>query len=99
MASSIHCEVIQALEAAGTVNVFVICLDKPVSVHNTIDRELGLGLARAVCLAREKAAQGEIDVVVVCSAKEKSFLAGADILYELKMLGVEGSQRWVGLRS
>ena len=92
--SPIHCEVIQALEATGTINIFVICLDKPDSEHNIIDRELGLALARAVYLAREKADKGELDVLVLCSAKKRSFLAGADIEHELmQFVGVQGSYR------
>ncbi len=91
--SPVHCEVIQALEAAGTVNIFVICLDKADSAHNVIDKEFGLGMGRALFLAREKASKGELDVVVLCSAKKRSFLAGADILHELKFVGVEGSRR------
>lgn len=93
MAPSVHCEVIQALESAGTVNVFVICLDKPDSVHNIIDKEFGLALARAVYLAWEKATNGELDVLVVCSAKDRSFLAGADIAHEMKYVGVAGANR------
>ena len=91
----IHCEIIQAVERWGTVNVFVICLDREEGDHNIIDRNFGWQLAKAVLLALEKARKGEVDVVAVCSAKEGSFMAGADILHELKFVGVEGGQRYV----
>ena len=90
----IHCEIIQVVERWGTVNVFVICLDREEGDHNIIDRKFGLQLAKAGLQALEKARKGEVDVVAVCSAKEDSFMAGADILYELKFVGVEGGQRY-----
>ena len=91
---AVHCEVIQAVEDAGTINVFVICLDRAEGDHNIIDRELARQLGTAVHYAWKKARKGEIDVVVVCSAKKSSFMAGADILYELKFVGLEGAQRY-----
>ena len=93
----VHCEIIQALQGRGVVNVFVICLDRRGSEHNIIDRQFGLELTQAAYLAGEKAGSGEADVVVVCSAKERSFLAGADIEVELKFIGPEGTRRWVEL--
>ncbi len=96
--SQVHCEVIQALEDSGAVvNTFVICLDQPGREHNVIDRALGLQLARAVYLAAEKVEAGEIDLVVVCSGKKGSFVAGADIQSEMKYVGVEGEQKYVSL--
>lgn len=91
----IHCEIIRAVERWATVNVFVICLDREDGDHNIIDRNFGWQLARAGLQAREMARKGEVDVVAVCSAKEGSFMAGADILYELKFVGIEGGQRYV----
>ena len=91
----IHCEIIRDVERWGTVNVFVICLDREDGDHNIIDRNFGWQLARAGLQAREMARKGEVDVVAVCSAKEGSFMAGADILYELKFVGIKGGQRYV----
>ena len=91
----VHCEIIQAVQGRGAVNVFVICLDKYGSEHNIIDRQFGLEFAQAVYLVREKAENGEADVVVLCSAKDRSFLAGADIEEELKFIGPDGTRRLV----
>ena len=93
----VHCEIIQAVEGRGAVNIFVICLDRCGSEHNIIDRQFGLEFTQAVYLAGEKAGSGEADVLVLCSAKERSFLAGADIEEELKFIGPEGTRRWVEL--
>ena len=91
--STIHCEVVQALDNLQPLNVFVICMDRSGLKHNIIDDIFGLDLIRAVHLANKKALGGEIDVVVVCSAKNNSFMAGADILHELKFIGIEGACR------
>ena len=90
---AVHCEVVQAIESSGTINVFVICLDRVGHEQNIIDRGFALQLACALKQARQKAVIGEIDLVVVCSAKKGSFLAGADLLTELKYVGAQGSQR------
>lgn len=90
---TVHCEVIQALERGGTINIFVICLDKPNSEVNIIDKEFALSLARALYHAKDKAESGELNLVVVCSAKQGSFLAGADIDHELKFTGPSGTLR------
>ena len=95
MVASIRCEVVQSIDSSGTLNIFVICLDRAGSEHNIIDRVFGLALARAVYDAKTKLEYGEIDVVVVCSAKKGSFMAGGDILTEMKFVGVQGSQRSV----
>ena len=92
-AKAVHCEVIQAVEDAGTIKVFVICLDRAEGDHNIIDREFARQLATAVHHAWKKARKGEVDIVVVCSAKKGSFMAGADIPYELKFVGPEGGER------
>jgi enoyl-CoA hydratase/carnithine racemase len=89
MTAVMHCEVIQVVEEPWTANIFVICLDKPDSELNIIDMEFGIQLGRTLYLAKENADAGEIDLVVVCSAKE-SFVAGADILLQLKLIGVNG---------
>lgn len=91
---SIHCEVIQALEHGGTINIFVICLDKPGSEVNVIDKEFALSLARVLYHAKDKAESGELNLVVICSAKQGSFLAGADIEHELKFAGPSGALRY-----
>ena len=75
------------------VKVFVICMDKPGSDHNIIDEAFALDLARAVNCARVRAAGGEINAVVVCSAKKESFLVGADIEVEFKFVGELGFHR------
>ena len=92
--SSIHCEVVQAMDNLQPLNIFVMCMDRHDSQHNIIDSCFGLDLKRVVHLADRKALCGEIDLVVVCSAKRGSFMAGADILHELKFIGVEGAQRY-----
>lgn len=91
----IHCEVIQAIEDTWTANIFVICLDKPGSEHNIIDYELGLQFARVLFAVREKVREGEVDLVVLCSAKHQSFMAGADIQFELRSVGTDGETRYV----
>lgn len=89
----IQCEIIQALEDTWTVNVFVICLDRPQSEHNIIDREFGYQFSRAIYVVREKVRAGEVDLLVICSAKDGSFMAGADIETQLKMIGSEGEYK------
>lgn len=91
----IHCEILQAVEDAWTINIFVICLDRPDMELNILDLEFGHQLGRALYLARERVAAGEVDMLVVCSAKPNSFMAGADILTQLKLTGIEGEQRCV----
>ncbi len=86
----VHSEVIQALDNRGSLNVLVLCMDRPGAEHNIIDRRFALELANAVYGAREKVEAGEVDVLVVCSAKRGSFMAGADIVTELKFIGVQG---------
>lgn len=93
MATVLHCEIIQAVEDTWTANIFVICLDRRDSALNIIDRECGYQLGLALYLARQKVEAGEVDLLVVCSGKDKSFMAGADILTELKMVGIEGECR------
>lgn len=90
MAAVLHCETIQVVEETWTANIFIVCLDKPGSELNIIDIEFGNQLGLALHLAREKAIAGEIDLLVVCSGKDKSFMAGADIMIELKVVGIEG---------
>ena len=91
----IQCEVLQAVEYNWTANIFVICLDRPNSDLNILDMEFGEQLSCAVFTARDKALCKEIDLVVVCSGKENSFMAGADIPTQLKMIGVEGEYTYV----
>ena len=75
------------------MRVFVICLNSPDSQHNIIDRNFALDLGTAVHTAQGLAATGDIDMVVVCSAKDGSFLAGADIKIELQYTGSRGILR------
>ncbi len=86
----LQCEVIQALEDTWSANIFVICLDRPEAEHNVLDWQLVYQLEQAVGIAREKVRAGELDVLVVCSAKDKSFLAGADIQTQLNFVGMKG---------
>lgn len=71
------------------MNVFVLCLDRLGFELNIIDKSFALELIQAVHCAQVLAAEGHVDVVVVCSGK-KSFLAGADIHHELKFVGARG---------
>lgn len=89
----IQCEIIQALEDTWTANIFVICLDRPQLEHNIINLEFGLQLARVVYTLRERVRRGEVDLVVLCSAKDRSFMAGADIQFQLGMIGTTGESR------
>lgn len=89
----IHCEVIQALDNKGSLNLLVLCMDRPGLEHNIIDRRFALELARVVGGAKEKVEAGEVDLVVVCSAKKGSFMAGADIETELKFVGLGGHKK------
>ena len=81
----IHCEIIQVLEDTWSANIFVICMDRPGAEHNIIDHEFGEELARVVFLLWERVRRGEVDLVVLCSGKERSFMAGADVEFELKL--------------
>ena len=92
--STVHYEVVQSFGDAES-NVFVICMDRPDLEHNIIDKQFGVDLVRAVHIAEKRALCGEIDTVIICSAKKGSFMAGADILHELKFIGSEGAYRYV----
>ena len=94
----VHFEVISTPAGAGAVNIFVICLDREGGEHNIIDRPFATGLARAVVQADRLAGRGLVDMVVLCSAKRGSFVAGADIKHQLLMIGEEGKLRYVGSR-
>lgn len=91
----VHFEVISTPVGAGAVNIFVICLDREGGEHNIIDRPFATGLARAVVQADRLAGRGLVDMVVLCSAKRGSFVAGADIKHQLLMIGEEGKLRYV----
>lgn len=88
------CELIKLPVSDRQVNVFVICLDTPDSSQNILDRNLGTGLASAIICVKKMVDQGEVDLVVVCSGKEKTFMAGADIKIELKFIGTNGMLRY-----
>lgn len=92
---AVHCEVIQAVESYGTINIFVMCLDRLGQAQNIIDLGFALQLACAVNHAKKQAIDQDIHLVVICSAKAGSFMAGADILTELKFTGEDGSQRYI----
>lgn len=53
---------------------------------------------KAVFLARKKAKEGEVDIVVLCSAKIQSFLAGAGIQTQMEFVGMAGMQRYEFLK-
>ena len=70
------------------IQLAVINLDREsdtASSVNIIDEEFALSLARTVFVLAMLAQEGSIDCVVLCSSKENSFIAGADIKYEIKM--------------
>lgn len=94
----VHFEVVSTPVGAGAVNIFVICLDREGGEHNIIDRPFATGLARAVVQADRLASRGLVDMVVLCSAKRGSFVAGADIKHQLLMIGEEGRLRCVALQ-
>lgn len=96
---AVHCEVVQAVESYGTINVFVICLDRMGHEQNIIDLGFALQLACAVNHAKHQALDQDIHLVVICSAKKGNFMAGADILTELHFTGDDGSQRYVTITS
>ena len=74
--------------------LMVICMDHVTSmVVNIIDEEMGLSLARALLEAEWYIENKLINGLVLCSGKHRNFLAGADILFELKMMN---KQRWAG---
>ena len=89
----VYYEVVNTAQHPEPRNVFVICFDREGSEHNVIDRPFALGLARALLKADQLAKEGRIDVVVMCSAKSTSFVAGADIKHELQLIGIQGSIR------
>ena len=93
MASPVHCEILSLPISKGTVRVFVICLNTPDSSQNVIDHTFALEFGKAVLQLKELTANNEIDMVVICSGKENTFIAGADIKVELKYIGVHGSLR------
>ena len=93
-AALVHCEIIQTLNDSGdTVNIFIICLNGAESQQNIIDRTFAIGLAQVVFHAREKVKAGEVDLVVICSSKMNSFMAGADIETQLKYVSFKGLQK------
>lgn len=55
-----------------------------------MDWQLAYQLEQAMGVAREKVGAGEVDAVVICSAKDKSFMAGADIQTQLNFVGMKG---------
>jgi len=69
--------------------LMIICLDHQSSAVNIIEEGMGLSLARAVLTAEWYVQNELINAVVLCSGKQHSFLAGADIHYELKLTSKE----------
>lgn len=68
------------------IRIAVIMLDrKGSSSVNIIDESLALSFARAITALRLLAEKGYVDCVVICSAKQGNFLAGADIKFELRL--------------
>ena len=90
---ALHCEIKRIPVDGGFTRVFVICMSSSSSQYNLIDRSFALELGTAVYTAQGLAAAGDIDLLVLCSAKEKSFIAGADIKLELQYIGPRGALR------
>lgn len=80
----VHTELVEVPEAGS--RLMVICMDHLTSLAvNIIDEEMGLALAKAVMEAEWYVKNELINGVVLCSGKYKSFLAGADILFEQRI--------------
>lgn len=80
----VHTELLEVAEADS--RLMVICMDHVSSSGvNIIDEEMGLSLARAVTEAEWYVENQLINGVVLCSGKHRSFLAGADILFEQRI--------------
>ena len=70
--------------------LMIICMDhQSSSAVNIIEEGMGLSLAKAVLIAEWYVKNELISAVVLCSGKQHSFLAGADIHYELKLTSKE----------
>ena len=81
----VRTELVELPEADS--RLMVICMDHVTSLAvNIIDEEMGLALARALLEAEWYIENKLINGLVLCSGKHRSFLAGADILFELKMI-------------
>lgn len=73
-----------------SIRIAVIMLDrKGSSSLNIIDEGLALSFARAVAALRLLVEKGHVDCIVICSAKQGNFLAGADIKFELRLTEYE----------
>ena len=79
------------LPVEGTsIRIAAIMLDrKGSSSVNIIDEGLALSFARATTALRLLSQKAYIDCVVICSAKQGNFLAGADIKFELRLTDYE----------
>ena len=86
----VHCETILLPVSGGCVRLMVICLDKPDSAQNIVNHSFALGFGRAVVHANKLANDSAIDLVVICSGKLNSFVAGADIKTMLSCIGPSG---------
>lgn len=75
-------------EASGRIAVVVLERKGSVSL-NIIDEGLALSLARSTFALSLLAQKAYVDCVVICSAKQGNFLAGADIKFELRMKDYE----------
>ena len=74
----------------ASVRIAVVVLERTESASiNIIDEGLALSLARSTFALRLLAQKACIDCVVICSAKQGNFLAGADIKFELRMTDYE----------
>ena len=72
------------------IRIAVIVLDrKGSSSVNIIDEDLALSFARAISALKLLAQKAYVDCVVICSAKQGNFLAGADIKLELRLTNYE----------
>ena len=85
--AALHCEVKRIPVNKGLVRVFVICMNTPDTQYNVINSAFAVELGTAVHTAQGVAAAGDVDLLVLCSAKDKSFVAGADIRQQLQYIG------------
>jgi enoyl-CoA hydratase/carnithine racemase len=91
MAGAIVYEVIELPQISRSL--CVITFDVPDASVNVITTSMALQFKEALDCAWTYASQQEICAVVFCSAKQKSFIVGADIQYEMQMVDRDSSYR------
>ena len=70
---------------AGSPRILALVLNSSKSQHNVFDEEFARQFVSALAEAYTCARNGQCDLVVVCSAKRNSFVAGADIGSQLSI--------------